>query len=285
MIASPSTQRAAAAPASTSKRPPSLLAARPAGGGQTAKPRRQASGGRPLPTPPRAAAPSFLDGLAKLFAPASSSSSSRSSALRQTPTAIAAAKRIVELAESTERGTKTTPEAKKEILSLALALRDDEAPLASGSAAAAKQLLSGTWRQLYSTEKETLFIFTTIAPLFGVKGEEAYQVIDAEAGRLQNVITFSNGAAFVVESTLSVEEEEQDEDQDEGEETGGPLPLRCTFRFTGATLKLPSGKAFKLPPAGKGWFDTTYVDSGARVAFDVRGDTLVVERDGPPRWF
>lgn len=263
----------------------------------------------PLSPPPRrvacradaaARAPSPLDRLLSLFSPLSPSSQPRQpAALRPTPAAAAAARRIVEIAEATERGTKVTPEARAELLDLAATLRDEEAAKTTGSRAAAKAALTGTWRQLFSTEKETLFIFTSIAPLFGVKGEEAYQVIDADAGRLQNVITFSNGARFVVESTLSVEGDEEEEEEEavagsrqkksssksSSSSPPSPLPLRCSFQFTGAALKLPSGKVFNLPPAGKGWFDTTYVDGAARVAFDVRKDTLVVERDGPPRWF
>ena len=32
-------------------------------------------------------------------------------------------------------------------------------------------------------------------------------------------------------------------------------------------------------------FDTVYMDASIRVATDSRGDTLVVQRDGPPRVF
>lgn len=32
-------------------------------------------------------------------------------------------------------------------------------------------------------------------------------------------------------------------------------------------------------------FDTVYLGKSIRVAKDIRGDTLVVERDGPPRSF
>jgi hypothetical protein len=238
----------------------------------------------------RAAPPaqSLLGRLASLLPSLQPPSSSAAAAgpLRPTPAAVSAAKRVVALAEATDRGTEVTPEARAELLALTAALREDEAPRCRGSAAAARAAITGTWRQLWSTEKETLFIFTTIAPLFGVRGEEAYQVIDADAGRLQNVITFSNGAAFVVESTLEVVVEGRGEEEEgpEGEQRG-PLPLRCNFKFTGATLKLPSGRAIRLPPAGKGWFEVSYVDGRSRVAYDVRKDTLVVARDGPVRWF
>ena len=61
------------------------------------------------------------------------------------------------------------------------------------------------------------------------------QVIDTDSGSLQNVITFENGASFVVDSSL--------------EKTGNK---RLVFKFSGARLNLPS-KSWNLPPFGKGW--------------------------------
>jgi hypothetical protein len=61
--------------------------------------------------------------------------------------------------------------------------------------------------------------------------------------------------------------------------------LPNTPRFTSAKLRLPEGRALKLPPFGKGWFEQVYIDDEVRVAKDIRGDTLVVVRDGPPRIF
>lgn len=94
------------------------------------------------------------------------------------------------------------------------------------------------------------------------------QVIDVEAGTLQNVITFPPEGAFVVDSSIA----------DAG-------PQRTEFAFTGATLQLPRGRRLSLPPFGRGWFDTVYADADIRVARDSRGDTLVVAREGPPRQF
>lgn len=36
---------------------------------------------------------------------------------------------------------------------------------------------------------------------------------------------------------------------------------------------------------GGGRFETVYVDQRIRIAKDIRGDTLIVTRDGPPRSF
>mmetsp|Transcript_11414 Transcript_11414/g.27086 ORF Transcript_11414/g.27086 Transcript_11414/m.27086 type:complete len:222 (+) Transcript_11414:92-757(+) len=126
--------------------------------------------------------------------------------------------------------------------------------------------LSATWKLLWTTEKETLFILDK-APLFGTKAGDVYQVIDVRRGLLQNVITFPPDGAFIV--TASTE----------------PVgPQRMEFKFTGAKLKLPAWDV-PVPPFGQGWFDTVYLDDQIRVARDIRGDTLVVARDGLPREF
>ena len=96
-----------------------------------------------------------------------------------------------------------------------------------------------------------------------------YQILDTAAGSLSNVITFPPVGAFVVDSTLAVAGD-----------------ARCTFRFTGARLKLPdnadgSARNLPFPPFGAGWFDNLFLDNELRVARDSRGDTLVVERADP----
>jgi hypothetical protein len=93
-------------------------------------------------------------------------------------------------------------------------------------------------------------------------------VIDTASERLQNVITFPPDGSFVVDSSLVV--------------TG---PQRCEFKFRAASLNRPHDESWKVPPFGKGWFDTVYVDNKIRIARDIRGDTLIVAREGPPRWF
>ncbi|CAL8472039.1 g11581 [Coccomyxa elongata] len=126
--------------------------------------------------------------------------------------------------------------------------------------------LSATWRLLWTTEKETLFILKN-AGWFGTEAGEVFQVIDVESESLNNVITFPPDGAFVVDSSLDVAGDQ-----------------RTTFKFRGAQLKL-SKRSISLPPFGQGWFDTIYLGRTLRVAKDIRGDTLVVERDGPPRSF
>jgi len=126
--------------------------------------------------------------------------------------------------------------------------------------------LSATWKLLWTTEKETLFIVEK-AGLFGTEAGEVYQVIDVGNESLQNVITFPPDGAFIVSSGIKV--------------VG---PQRVDFKFNSAKLKLPK-RDIPFPPFGQGWFESVYLDDKIRVAKDVRGDTLIVARDGPPRLF
>jgi hypothetical protein len=127
--------------------------------------------------------------------------------------------------------------------------------------------ISGTWRLVFTTEKETLFILKN-AGLFGTTAGEVFQVIDTAAGTLQNVIEFPPEGAFIVNSSL------------EWEGNG-----RTNFKFNGATINLPKDRQVNLPPVGKGWFESVYCDGKYRLARDIRGDYLVVVKDGPPRQF
>ena len=123
--------------------------------------------------------------------------------------------------------------------------------------------LSGCWRMLYTTEKETNFLLDVCG------GTAAYQIIDVERASLRNVVEWGKERAFVVDSEISLEED------DAG---GGWEQGRVNFAFTAAGLKLGSGPTLPVPPFGKGWFDTVYLDEELRISKDVRGDTLVVKR-------
>ncbi|GAX78009.1 hypothetical protein CEUSTIGMA_g5451.t1 [Chlamydomonas eustigma] len=127
--------------------------------------------------------------------------------------------------------------------------------------------LSSTWRLLWTTEKETLFILAN-AKFFGTSAGNVYQIIDVNAKRLQNVITFPPEGSFVVNSDLNSDGHS-----------------RCSFKFTAAALNLPNQRKIPFPPFGQGWFETLYLDEEMRVSVDIRGDILVTERDGPPMFF
>ncbi|KAJ4827647.1 putative plastid-lipid-associated protein 11, chloroplastic [Turnera subulata] len=117
--------------------------------------------------------------------------------------------------------------------------------------------LSATWRLLWTTEKEQLFIVEK-APLFGTRAGDVLQVIDVEKRTLNNVITFPPHGVFFVRSTIEV-----------------ASPQRVNFKFTSAVLRGQSWE-FPLPPFGQGWFETVYLDDEIRVVKDIREDYLVV---------
>ncbi|XP_015691534.2 probable plastid-lipid-associated protein 11, chloroplastic [Oryza brachyantha] len=124
--------------------------------------------------------------------------------------------------------------------------------------------LSGTWRLLWTTEQEQLFIVRN-APFFRTAAGDVLQVIDVPGGALNNVITFPPAGAFVVNGSIEIQP-----------------PQRVNFRFTRAVLRGNNWEV-PFPPFGKGWFDTVYLDNEIRVAKDIRGDYLVVER-APYSW-
>ncbi|XP_027334817.1 probable plastid-lipid-associated protein 11, chloroplastic [Abrus precatorius] len=135
---------------------------------------------------------------------------------------------------------------------------DTMAVVGSGSVTTGDSL-SGTWRLLWTTEKEQLFIIEK-APLFGTRAGDVLQVIDVRKRTLNNVITFPPDGVFFVRSGIEI-----------------ASPQRVNFRFTSAVLR---GKNWEmpLPPFGQGWFDTVYLDDELRVVKDIRGDYLVVDR-------
>ncbi|KAL4309918.1 hypothetical protein GQ457_01G055900 [Hibiscus cannabinus] len=124
--------------------------------------------------------------------------------------------------------------------------------------------LSATWRLLWTTEKEQLFIIEK-AYLFGTQAGDVLQVIDVQNKTLNNVITFPPDGVFFVRSSIEVASSQ-----------------RVNFKFTSAVLR---GKNWEipLPPFGQGWFETVYLDDEIRVVKDIRDDYLVVER-APYDW-
>lgn len=63
--------------------------------------------------------------------------------------------------------------------------------------------LSATWRLLWTTEKEQLFIIQK-AYLFGTQAGDVFQVIDVQNRTLNNVITFPPDGVFFVRSSIEV---------------------------------------------------------------------------------
>ncbi|PSC71095.1 cytochrome P450 [Micractinium conductrix] len=175
----------------------------------------------------------------------------------------AARSRLLDAVKDQQRGLKTSKQQRDEVLAAAAEL----AELQGGAATTDADSLSATWQLVWTTEKETLFILEN-ARWFGTAAGEVYQVIDVAEQYLQNVITFPLEGAFIVDSDIAIEGDQ-----------------RTAFKFSGATLQLPLGRALSLPPFGQGWFDTIYCDDDLRVAQDSRGDTLVVNVQNVHRFF
>lgn len=123
--------------------------------------------------------------------------------------------------------------------------------------------LSGTWKLLWTTEKEQLFIIDN-AHWFGTEAGDVLQVIDVENRVLNNVITFPPHGVFFVRSGIEVASPQR-------------VNFRCEFvgscfvsivscwcaivlfdyllgfgRFTSAVLRGENWE-FPLPPFGQGW--------------------------------
>ncbi|XP_014498282.1 probable plastid-lipid-associated protein 11 isoform X2 [Vigna radiata var. radiata] len=79
---------------------------------------------------------------------------------------------------------------------------DAMAAVGAGSVTTGESL-SATWRLLWTTEKEQLFIIEK-APLFGTRAGDVLQVIDVRNGTLNNVITFPPDGVFFVRSSIEV---------------------------------------------------------------------------------
>lgn len=168
-------------------------------------------------------------------------------------------KQLISTIRKRNRGLDDAKADQKEIRELCMELASCSKPKGS---------VNGTWKLLWTTEKETLFIIK-YAGIFNTQAGDVLQVIDTTAGRLQNVIQFVGGTGmFLVDSSLR-------------EESG----TRCSFSFNAASLRLPDDKEIQLPPFGKGWFESIYLDNEIRIASDSRGDLLIVERAGPPLMF
>ena len=116
---------------------------------------------------------------------------------------------------------------------------------------ASSQLLQRKWLLAWTTEKEiNLFIDWNLS-------SDIYQTIDGSV--LENMIPFQMGGYLGVKGNLSAELD----------------GVRTNFEFTEATLDLGRWGSFNIPPVGKGWFDTVYLDKELRVDTNSRNDILI----------
>lgn len=109
-------------------------------------------------------------------------------------------------------------------------------------------LFSSEW----TTEKE-INVFKD----WGISGTIS-QTIDGSL--LENLIPFRRGGSFEVKGRLSIP---------------SPDDIRTEFEFESATLDFGKWGSYTLPPIGKGWFDTVYLDDDLRVDINSRDDILI----------
>ncbi|KAA8520472.1 hypothetical protein F0562_014728 [Nyssa sinensis] len=183
----------------------------------------------------------------------------RSSSL--TDRSLSAKRHLLDLISDQDRGLKTQNNPKK--LSEIVEAIDTMAIQGSDMVTTGSSL-SGTWRLLWTTDKEQLFIIKN-ASLFGTQAGDVLQVIDVDKRALNNVITFPPHGVFFVRSSIEI-----------------ASPQRVNFRFTSAVLRGENWE-LPLPPFGQGWFESVYLDDEIRVVKDIRGDYLVVDQ-APYAW-
>lgn len=167
--------------------------------------------------------------------------------------------KLLSLIEGTQRGVVGTPESKAEIIAVMDRIEEANAVFIAKDRGFL-QKCSGTWELLWTTEKETLFFQRS--GLLGSAVTLITQTIDAEAGLLNNLISFENGRELSVTGAISADPA-----------TKG----RINFAFTKARLVVPPFD-LGVPPVGKGWFQTVFVNDKFRLSRDVRGDYLVSRR-------
>ncbi|XP_057492436.1 probable plastid-lipid-associated protein 11, chloroplastic isoform X2 [Actinidia eriantha] len=117
-----------------------------------------------------------------------------------TDQSLSAKSRLLDLVADQDRGLKTQNDPSK--LSQIVEAIDAMADLGRDNVTT-DQSLSATWRLLWTTEKEQLFIIKN-AFLFGTRAGDVLQVIDVEKGLLNNVITFPPHGVFFVRSTIEI---------------------------------------------------------------------------------
>jgi hypothetical protein len=123
--------------------------------------------------------------------------------------------------------------------------------------------LQKEWILKWTTEKE-INIFSE----WNISGEVTQTIQNGD--ELISIIPFKKGGGLTVEGLLSVDESD-DDDGDSSSSSG----IRTNFEFSSATLDLNFVK-LTLPPIGKGWFDTIYLDEELRVDVNSRNDILIV---------
>ena len=165
---------------------------------------------------------------------------------------------VLSLAETSRGGVDTTYNG--EIIKIMEEIGAEERPKMKPDYV--QSSLAGTWRLIWTTEKEITFFSSW--PLS--KSNYVGQTIDFSAYKIYNTIQFDDGGYFNVCGAI--------QDVENGE---------VSFRFTTAEIKNPLF-TFTAPPVGAGSFQTLYVNERYRLSKELtRLDWSILERvDFPP---
>jgi PAP_fibrillin len=148
---------------------------------------------------------------------------------------------------------------RREAIDAAIAALAKVSPIADTASSLA---LQQTWKLVWTTEKEI--------NLFLEKGwsTDISQTIRDEI--LTNCIPFvrDRGSFDVVGRLYRLDSD---------------APVRSRFEFQSATLSLGKSLSIPLPPVGKGWFDTLYLDDSFRVDVNSRNDILICRAAATPQ--
>ncbi|CAM9502567.1 unnamed protein product [Ascophyllum nodosum] len=172
---------------------------------------------------------------------------------RKSPEVKKLKQQLLETVRGTQRGVSTTEGQRKVIDALIAALE----PLNPNADAVKSESLSALWILEWTTEREILFLMENGLP--GQPSGPVKQEIDVDAKTLSNIMVFGKDSLFEVASTINPEE-------------SGP---RVNFEFKACKFKY-GGIQVPLPPVGKGWFESVYLDEDLRVTRDIRGDVSVL---------
>jgi len=133
------------------------------------------------------------------------------------------------------------------------------APLSPCPDPSRSPLIRKEWVLQWTTEKEiNFFIDWNISD--DVTQTISYDGGAETEGRLGNDISFARGGGLSVGGGITPNKEN---------------PLRTDFEFSEASLDLGRWGKYEVPPVGKGWFDTVYLDDELRVDLNSRNDILI----------
>ncbi|KZV46167.1 putative plastid-lipid-associated protein 11 [Dorcoceras hygrometricum] len=178
------------------------------------------------------------------------------------PPTLSAKSHLLRLISDQDRGLRTQSDPQK--LDEIIGAIDSLAAIGRGTVTT-DDSLSATWRMLWTTEKEQLFILKN-AGIFGTAAGDVLQVIDTAGRSLNNVITFPPDGVFFVRSNIQIASHQ-----------------RVNFHTFSKSALFCKNLVIHPHYLSNQRFESCYMDDEIRVVKDIRQDYLVVER-APYSW-